>query len=215
MEVLCDQEYKTEVDMPPMIVLGAWDEDEEECREIAEELSGKLERNILFMSLDRFAGAKRESVYPEDCSLEDLLYYALERMELEGISPCLSIRGALKIRNGVCYLPDCCGANPLTRLDDEQWNALMKMLCNAAEPAAILVWTGRESIDQCRRFRGQIRECFYVRPEKPEERNKKRWERLSNWMERDGEAMLHTRIQMADSWTQMFGMVMEFGTELE
>lgn len=192
--------------IPPMVALGAWNGDEERGYRLAGELAGKMKGTVLFLGLERLE-ERRDNEENARMSLEDLLYYVLDRLELEGVCREDPIRAAMEFRGGVCRLPDSLGMNPLWELERAQWDRFLPLLCSASRASAVLLWTGREELTRCGRLEGRIRCCAYLRPERQE----RGWNRLRTWMEAEGRRTVGTEIHLAESWSELFRVVMEFG----
>ena len=214
---LCKPNPKVRRELAPLIILGAWDEDsEDECLDVLEEVAETWEETLLYISLEKFLDQKRESKEELEEDLNMLLYYIFDRMELEGLSPEDTVKDVLMFRNALCHLPGFEGLNPLFDLDEDQWEVFLEMLQRISEAKATILWTGKEEILQFQKLGIPGSLCIYRKPKDPvEEEESLRWRRLKTWLEEKGEDMLHTEIRMADSWTEILGMVINFGEELD
>jgi len=213
MEALCGA-GDMEEDEPPILAVGAWNYADSDAWELARELADQIKDTVLYMNLEKYTGEDMRASLELSYSLEDLLYYALDRMELEGIEPIFSIRSILDVKEKVCSLPRFKGYNPLLKLKDRQWKLLLPALCQASEAAAIVLWTGRTEMDHCAPFGGKSLRCIYVKPGDLTAEEGKRWDQMKEWMEGEGPAMIQSEIHMADSWSEAFEVITEYGREL-
>lgn len=194
----------------PVIVLGAWEGGEGYSRQIARELARALDAVVVYLGIERFSEKedeeKEEPPVRTACPLEELLYYALDRLEFGGWNREESLRARLFLSEGVCFLPDSLHINPLWTLKEKQWKILLTTLCRASKAQAVLLWTGREELTRCKAFYGLIRQCVYLRPET----EGAAWRRFYRWVREKGESSIGTRVCFADSWTELTKMVVNF-----
>lgn len=206
MGLLRGEEGYGEKNIVPVMVLGAWESERGQSRRIAWELAHKIDGTVLYIGLERFPAELPEETQQgsqrEDCSLEDLLYYALERMEMGGGCRADYVRTFLSFADGVCSLPGFAHINPLCRLETEKWNSLLSVLCTASRAKLILLWTGREEMTRCQGLGQGVKRCIYLRPQGDEQG----WSRLHRWMQEEGKAFLGTEVRLVSSWTELFRM---------
>ena len=214
MEAKCGKACSVNEEEPPMIIVGGWYHEDCDAWVLARALADQIKNNVLYLNLEKFRGEDMKASLEMSYSLEDLLYYVLDRLQVEGIDPYGTIRSILDVRDRVCSLPRFDGYNPLLRLREEQWKLLLPSLCQASEAAAIFLWTGREELDHCSLFGGKVLRCIYIKPGDLSAAEGKRWERMKAWMEDEGEDMIRTEVHMADSWTEAFETIAEYGREL-
>jgi len=121
-----------------------------------------------------------------------------------------SVRAALSLSGGVCFLPECLHINPLWGLGEEQWGRLLPVLCRASRAQAVLLWTGREELTRCGGLCGMVGQCVYLRPENEDAK----WNRFYRWLKEEGGKLVGTEVCLADSWTELLRMVVDFHADV-
>jgi len=214
MEEKCGRDLVNEEEMPPVIAVGAWDYEQDDCWELACELAGKIRKHVLYLNLEKYSGEDMKMTLELDQCLEDILYYVLDRLEIDGIDTADTIRSIMDIRNGVCSLPEFRGYNPLLRLQKKQWGLLLHSLYQATGAEAILIWTGREELDQFPYGEVDALQCLYIKPRELDPKEEKRWNQMKYGMEQELASLVHAEVSMVDSWSEALEAIQKHGYDL-
>ncbi|MBQ2867937.1 MAG: hypothetical protein IJE87_06150 [Firmicutes bacterium] len=214
LEEKCGNDVSQMEEKPPAIVVGAWDYEKDDCWELACELAGKIRKHVLYLNLEKYSGEGMKEALELDHCLEDILYYVLDRLELDGINTSDTIRSIVDIRNGVCSLPDFQGYNPLLRLQKQQWNLLLNSLYEATGAEAVLMWMGREDMDRFPFGAVEAVHCLYIKPQNLNTQEEKRWRQMKCGMDQDLKELYQMEVKMVDSWTEAMEVIQKYGYDM-
>ena len=214
LEERCGRIVMTRKEEPPTLVVGAWDYREDEAWELANVLANEIKRNVLHINLEKFSGKDMKAALELNGCLEDILYYVLDRLEMDGIDTTETIRSLMDVKNGVCSLPPFRGFNPLLRLKQQHWNLLLNSLYEATEAEAVLMWMGREQMDRFPYESIDAIQCIYIKPEELSEREELRWNHMKYGMEYELNNLHHVELKMVDSWFEAMEVIQKHGRDM-